>query len=60
MSGLSRITNGIVTRKTDVLYVTYDVTRVYRHLTIDINKQKPIITIRPIKKQIHINVKREE
>jgi len=35
-------------------------TKVIKLSTIDVNKQKPSITIRPIEKQIHLDVKCDE
>jgi len=56
--GISLITKGMICAgKGDIIYVTYDVNRLYYPLTININKQKPTITIRPIKKQIHLDLK---
>lgn len=55
MDALSLATNGIIVPIGETPDIT--VTRIYYPLTIDINNQKPTITIRPIRKQIHLEIK---
>jgi len=55
--GLSLITKGILTKIGDIISPTYNVTRIYYPLTIDINKQKPTISIRNINTKINLTIK---
>lgn len=54
MSGITRITRGIISPKEISAPITYNVTRVYQSIKIDINKQRPTVIIRPIKQKINI------
>lgn len=50
--GISIITKGILEKTAAI-----ETARIYCPINININKQKPTITIRPIKKQINLDVK---
>jgi len=57
MDTLSLATNGIIVPIGDTISPTYNVTRLYYPLTIDINKQKPTISIRNINTKINLTIK---
>lgn len=50
--GLSLITKGMLKK-----IVTIETARIYYPITVSISDRKPTITLRPIKKKIHLDVK---
>ena len=56
MSGTSRITKGMIESKKIIISPTYNVTRLYHPLKININEQRPTITIRRINTKVNITI----